>query len=40
MKVSDYLPDLYNKNLEMNNIINSEEVELETILKPRSRNSI
>lgn len=34
MKVSDYLPNLYNKNVEMNNIIYSEEDELENKLKP------
>lgn len=34
MKVSDYLPDLYKFNIEMNNIINSEEIELESGLKP------
>ena len=33
MKVSNYLPNLYNKNLEMLNIIYSEEDELENRLK-------
>ena len=33
MKVSDYIPNLYNKNLEMHNIIYSEEEELENKLK-------
>lgn len=39
MKVSDYIPKLYNKNLEMNNIINSEEIELEERLKPNVDNA-
>lgn len=33
MKISDYLPNLYNNNLEMNNIILTEERELENGLK-------
>lgn len=33
MKISDYMPDLYKKNLEMNNIIDSEEIEFEENLK-------
>lgn len=39
MKISDYLPNLYLKNREMNNIINSEEVELENGLKLDIENS-
>lgn len=39
MKISDYLPNLYLKNREMQNIINSEEVELENKLKPDIENS-
>lgn len=39
MKVSDYIPKLYNKNLEMTNIINSEEEEFENNLKPNIDNS-
>ena len=35
MKISDLVPNLYNKNVEMNNIINSEELELENNLKPK-----
>jgi hypothetical protein len=31
MKVSDYLPNLYKKNVEMTNIINSEEIELNKV---------
>ena len=31
MKVSDLIPNLYNNNLEMNNIIYSEEDELENL---------
>lgn len=34
MKISDYLPNIYNKNIEMLNIISSEETELEEKLKP------
>ena len=33
MKISDYLPSLYKNNLEMNNIILTEENELENGLK-------
>lgn len=39
MQVSNYMPDLYKNNLEMNNIINSEEIELENGLKPDINNS-
>lgn len=39
MKVSDYIPNLYNKNLEMHNIIYSEEEELENGLKLSIENS-
>lgn len=39
MKVSDYLPDLYEKNKEMQNIINSEEQEFENGLKLGIENS-
>ena len=39
MKISDYLPNLYNNNLEMNNIIITEEYELENNLKPSIDNS-
>ena len=39
MKVSNYVPDLYKNNLEMNNIIGSEEVELEINLKPNIDNA-
>lgn len=39
MKVSDYVPKLYKNNLEMNNIINSEEQELETNLKSNIDNA-
>lgn len=35
MKISDLLPNLYKNNLEMLNIINSEEEELENNLKPK-----
>ena len=38
MKVSDYLPRLYEDNIEMTNIINSEETELETLVKPNIDN--
>ena len=31
MKISDYMPELYKKNIEMNNIIDSEEVEMESL---------
>lgn len=34
MKLSDYAPKLYKNNIEMNNIINSEEDEFENSLKP------
>lgn len=34
MKLSDYMPKLYKNNVEMNNIINSEEYEFENLLKP------
>lgn len=34
MKLNDYVPKLYKNNLEMNNIINSEEEEFENLLKP------
>lgn len=33
MKLSDYVPKLYKNNIEMNNIINSEEYEFENLLK-------
>lgn len=33
MKVSDYIPNLYKNNIEMNYIINSEEVEFENGIK-------
>lgn len=33
MKVSDYMPNLYKNNIEMLNIINSEETEFETHIK-------
>ena len=33
MKISDYMPELYINNIEMKNIINSEEIELEQKLK-------
>lgn len=39
MKISDYLPDIYVKNREMQNIINSEEDELEDRLKLNIENS-
>lgn len=39
MKVSDYLPKLYDNNLEMKNIIDSEEVEFETGLKQNIDNA-
>ena len=39
MKVSDYMPKLYDNNLEMLNIINSEEYELENNLKKDIDNS-
>ena len=39
MKISDYMPAMYNKNIEMYNIINSEEIELENGLKPDIDNS-
>lgn len=39
MKISDYLPELYNNNIEMNNIINSEEDELENGLKLKIDNA-
>ena len=39
MKVSDYLPKLYNKNIEMNNIIYSEEEEFEKNIKLNIINS-
>lgn len=39
MKVSNYVPDLYKNNLEMNNLINSEEIEFETNLKPNIDNA-
>lgn len=38
MKVSDLIPDFYNKNIEMMNIIDSEERELEERLKPGVEN--
>ena len=38
MKVSDYVPKLYKNNLEMYNIINVEEIELESNLKPNIEN--
>lgn len=34
MKISDYVPKLYKNNIEMNNIIYSEEQDFEKILKP------
>lgn len=34
MKINNYLPNLYNNNIEMKNIINSEEVEFEENIKP------
>lgn len=34
MKVSDYVPRLYENNIEMTNIISTEEVEFENNLKP------
>lgn len=33
MKLSDYVPDIYEINLQFNNIINSEEIELEKLKK-------
>ena len=39
MKISDYMPNLYDKNKEMHNIIYSEEEELENRLKPGIENS-
>ena len=39
MKVSDYVPKLYNNNVEMNNIISTEEVEFENSLKISVDNS-
>ena len=39
MKVSDYMPELYKNNLEMNNIINNEEAEFENNLKANIDNS-
>jgi len=39
MKISDYMPHIYDKNKEMNNIINSEEEELENGLKLEIENS-
>lgn len=39
MKISDYMPELYNRNIEMNNIIDSEEDELEDRLKFGIENS-
>jgi len=39
VKVSDYVPNLYKNNLEMFNIINSEEQEFELNLKPDIDNS-
>lgn len=39
MKISDYIPNLYNNNKEMHNIIYSEEQELENRLKPGIENS-
>lgn len=39
MKISDLVPNLYKNNIEMYSIINSEEYELETNLKPNIENS-
>lgn len=39
MKISDYVPKLYKNNLEMNNLIDSEEQELEHNLKPNIDNA-
>jgi hypothetical protein len=39
MKISDYMPNLYKNNTEMNNIINVEENELENNLKANIENS-
>lgn len=39
MKISDLVPNLYNNNIEMNNIIYSEEKELEENLKSKINNS-
>ena len=39
MKISDYMPHIYDNNKEMNNIINSEEEELENGLKLGIENS-
>lgn len=39
MQINDYVPEMYNKNLEMYNIINSERDELENNLKPSIDNS-
>lgn len=38
MKVSDYIPNLYKNNIDILNIINSEEIELENNLKPGIEN--